>query len=102
MGEFEGEPVLEHSGGIHGFASYLLRMPARKLVVAVLSNNAMGSAVPALLPSGISGHGNPPDQRKTFLSSPHVLILAGVSPQGFGSQVVQLACHTPPSISQFW
>jgi CubicO group peptidase (beta-lactamase class C family) len=35
---YEGHPVIEHSGGINGFASYALRMPTDKVFVAMLTN----------------------------------------------------------------
>jgi D-alanyl-D-alanine carboxypeptidase len=39
IGEWHGRRTMEHSGGIHGFATYALRMPAEGLFVAILSNN---------------------------------------------------------------
>jgi CubicO group peptidase (beta-lactamase class C family) len=36
----EGLAVAEHGGGIHGFASGVLRIPSERVYVAVLSNNA--------------------------------------------------------------
>jgi CubicO group peptidase (beta-lactamase class C family) len=36
---WQGLPTMEHSGGIHGFATYALRMPSEQAFVAVLSNN---------------------------------------------------------------
>ncbi len=35
---YEGHPVIEHSGGINGFASYALRMPNDRVFVAMLTN----------------------------------------------------------------
>jgi D-alanyl-D-alanine carboxypeptidase len=35
---YEGHPVIEHSGGINGFASYALRMPKDRVFVAILTN----------------------------------------------------------------
>ena len=35
---YEGHPIIEHSGGINGFASYALRMPNDKVFVAMLTN----------------------------------------------------------------
>jgi CubicO group peptidase (beta-lactamase class C family) len=39
IGEWQGRQTMEHSGGIHGFATYALRMPAAGVFVALLSNN---------------------------------------------------------------
>jgi D-alanyl-D-alanine carboxypeptidase len=36
---WQGRRTAEHSGGIHGFATYALRMPAEAVFVAALSNN---------------------------------------------------------------
>jgi CubicO group peptidase (beta-lactamase class C family) len=39
IGEWQGRRTMEHSGGIHGFATYALRMPSEGVFVALLSNN---------------------------------------------------------------
>jgi CubicO group peptidase (beta-lactamase class C family) len=39
IGTWQGRQTMEHSGGIHGFATYVLRIPAAGLFVALLSNN---------------------------------------------------------------
>ena len=38
IGSYEGHQMIEHSGGIHGFASYALRVPDEKIFVAALTN----------------------------------------------------------------
>jgi D-alanyl-D-alanine carboxypeptidase len=38
IGTFEGHPVYEHGGGIHGFSAYVVRLPEDRVYVAVLSN----------------------------------------------------------------
>jgi D-alanyl-D-alanine carboxypeptidase len=38
VNSYEGHPVIEHSGGINGFASYALRMPNDRVYVAALTN----------------------------------------------------------------
>ena len=38
VNSYEGHPVIEHSGGINGFASYALRMPNDRVFVAALTN----------------------------------------------------------------
>jgi CubicO group peptidase (beta-lactamase class C family) len=37
--EIDGTPVIDHGGGIHGFATYALWMPEAKIYVALLCNN---------------------------------------------------------------
>lgn len=38
IGSYEGHPMIEHSGGIPGFASYAIRMPNDRVYVAALTN----------------------------------------------------------------
>lgn len=38
VNSYEGHPVIEHSGGIPGFASYAIRMPNDRVFVAALTN----------------------------------------------------------------
>ena len=38
IGSYEGHPMIEHSGGIPGFASYAIRMPNERVYVAALTN----------------------------------------------------------------
>ena len=38
ISSYEGHPIIEHSGGINGFASYALRMPNERVFVAALTN----------------------------------------------------------------
>jgi CubicO group peptidase (beta-lactamase class C family) len=38
IGTFDGRPVYEHGGGIHGFSAYVIRLPQDRVYVAVLSN----------------------------------------------------------------
>jgi len=37
--EIDGTPVIDHGGGIHGFATYAVWMPETKIYVALLCNN---------------------------------------------------------------
>jgi hypothetical protein len=39
MADLQGQVTQEHSGGIEGFTNYIIRLPARQVYVAVLSNN---------------------------------------------------------------
>jgi CubicO group peptidase (beta-lactamase class C family) len=38
MSTYEGHPIIEHSGGVNGFATDALRMPADRIFVAILTN----------------------------------------------------------------
>lgn len=44
VGQVEGQPAVMHGGGIHGFNSVLLHLPAHGLHVAVLSNGERASS----------------------------------------------------------
>ncbi len=43
LSEYAGQRLIEHGGGIHGFRSYAIRIPDKRIFVAVLSNNAGAS-----------------------------------------------------------
>ncbi|QYG00395.1 MULTISPECIES: serine hydrolase [Massilia] len=49
VGTLQGTPVIEHGGGINGFSTYALRLPEKKIFVAVLGNADSGSANPEVL-----------------------------------------------------
>ncbi|MCL4861940.1 MAG: beta-lactamase family protein [Caldilineaceae bacterium] len=38
MGNYEGHPIAEHNGGINGFHTQVMRLPADKVYVAILTN----------------------------------------------------------------
>jgi CubicO group peptidase (beta-lactamase class C family) len=38
MSVYESHPIIEHGGGINGFTTYALRMPADRIFVAILTN----------------------------------------------------------------
>ena len=44
VGSFEGRPVQEHGGGIHGFSAYVVRLPEDHVYVAVLANSTTTNA----------------------------------------------------------
>ena len=46
---YEGHPVIEHSGGIHGFRGHVLRLPADLGYIAVLSNDGGPGRSPTTL-----------------------------------------------------
>lgn len=51
LASYEGHRTVEHGGGIHGFASYVLSMPDDGIYVAILTN---GSAGPKLSPQRLA------------------------------------------------
>ena len=44
LGKLNGHPVIEHGGGIPGFSTFVLRLPADHLSVVVLTNQEAGDA----------------------------------------------------------
>lgn len=43
MSAYESHPIIEHGGGVNGFATYALRLPADRIFVAILTNrDSMG------------------------------------------------------------
>ena len=52
IGELRGLTMIDHSGGLNGFQSYLVRFPAQRLTIAVLSNAL--DAPPSLVPATIA------------------------------------------------
>lgn len=72
---YEGHRVLEHGGGINGFAAELLRLPDDHLIVVILSNNPEHRPGPNLLAARIAALliGKPLDERKAVSVAPAVL-----------------------------
>ena len=52
LGELRGLALVDHSGGLNGFQSYLVRYPAQKVTIAVLSNAL--DAPPGLVPATLA------------------------------------------------
>lgn len=46
---YEGHDIIEHGGGIHGFSTYALRVPDRRVFVAILANRDSGPQSPETL-----------------------------------------------------
>jgi len=55
VSEYEGHPMIEHDGGISGFSSYALRMPADRVYVAFLLNSRDDAKFPETLGMKIAG-----------------------------------------------
>ncbi len=53
IGELRGLRLIDHSGGLQGFQSYLVRFPAQRLTIAILANAL--EAPPGLIPATL-GH----------------------------------------------
>ena len=52
IGEMRGLQIIDHSGGLNGFQSYLVRYPAQKVTITVLSNAQ--DAPPGLVPATLA------------------------------------------------
>ncbi|UUZ57230.1 beta-lactamase family protein [Massilia sp. H-1] len=46
IGTLRGSPMVSHGGGINGFSTFALRLPEKKVFVAVLGNIDGGLASP--------------------------------------------------------
>ena len=55
VSEYEGHPMIEHDGGVSGFSSYALRMPANRVYVAFLLNSRDNAKFPETLGMKIAG-----------------------------------------------
>ncbi len=55
IGKIRDVDVLEHSGGIPGFATHVLRAPAQGVFIAILTNNDTQKPSPAALAQNIAG-----------------------------------------------
>lgn len=79
--EFEGEQVIEHGGGIFGFVTHMARIPQKRLLVAILSNNEASDPSPEALALRIVAKalGKGIEDRKTVeLDAPALDEYAGV------------------------
>jgi CubicO group peptidase (beta-lactamase class C family) len=54
IGESRGLNLISHGGGLHGFSSYLMRLPEKDFTVAVLANSL--PTIPELSSSGLAHH----------------------------------------------
>ncbi len=76
LGSYEGHRTVEHGGGIHGFASYVLSMPDDAVYVAILTNGAAG---PKLSPQRLATQmaaiavGKPVQEPKAISMAPEQL-----------------------------
>ncbi|MGC1548596.1 MAG: serine hydrolase domain-containing protein [Rhodanobacter sp.] len=80
LGTVRGEPVVEHNGGIEGFASQLTYFPKQHVTIVVLVNTDAGSPNPRSLAHrlGALAIGKPyVDWRAINVSAPHLQELSG-------------------------
>jgi D-alanyl-D-alanine carboxypeptidase len=54
VGQFEGQPMISHGGGIPGFSTFALRLPKDKVFVAVLHNADRGLPQPEMIASRLA------------------------------------------------
>jgi len=79
IGTYNGEPLLAHGGGIHGFVTFALRMPERKIFVAVLSNNPAGPTPQLLAQKAVAAAcGEPLSWQRVDLSAEQLEKFVGV------------------------
>ncbi|SHH43985.1 serine hydrolase [Massilia sp. CF038] len=73
-----GTPMIAHGGGINGFSTFALRLPEKKVFVAVLANIDGGLASPDFVARKIAAiaAGNPFPVLKAIKSDPAVLAAA--------------------------
>jgi CubicO group peptidase (beta-lactamase class C family) len=80
-GKLRGAPMIGHGGGINGFNTYALRLPAEKLYVAVLSNvdSGLPPAGEAAYKAAAIAIGNPfPEYKEVKLDAKTLDAYAGV------------------------
>jgi CubicO group peptidase (beta-lactamase class C family) len=73
VNSYEGHPVIEHSGGINGFASYALRMPNDHVFVAALTNKDFESPGKTVLKIAALAIGKPYREPVAIKLAPSVL-----------------------------
>lgn len=75
VGTLRGREAVEHGGGIHGFATYALSLPADRVYVAVLANSDVPKAPPGYLAKRLAAIalGSPFPERTAITVDPSVL-----------------------------
>jgi CubicO group peptidase (beta-lactamase class C family) len=75
VSEWDGARIVEHSGGIFGFATDLLHVPGERLVIVVLSNNPAQEPGPESLAYRVAlkSLGRPWEERKAVQLDPSTL-----------------------------
>ncbi len=71
ISEYDGREVVSHGGGINGFTCYLLRAPADRVFVTVLTNRNDEKANPGLVARMLAAAalGKPVDEKTVVLAS---------------------------------
>lgn len=75
IGKLNGAARIAHGGGINGFSTYALRVPAKKVYVAVLSNTESGRMHPEMVATKAAAIaiGKPFPDHKAVTVAPEVL-----------------------------
>jgi CubicO group peptidase (beta-lactamase class C family) len=75
IGRLNGAAKIAHGGGINGFSTYALRVPEKKVFVAVLSNTDSGRTHPEMVATKVAAiaMGKPFPDFKAVTVAPHVL-----------------------------
>lgn len=75
IGRLNGASKMAHGGGINGFSTYALRVPEKKVFVAVLSNKESGGTDPQMVANKVAAiaMGKPFPDHKAVTVAPKVL-----------------------------
>lgn len=75
IGSLNGASKIAHGGGINGFSTYALRVPEKKVFVAVLSNTESGGTQPQMVATKVAAIaiGKPFPEHKAVTVAPEVL-----------------------------
>ncbi len=75
MSSLRGTPMIAHGGGINGFSTFALRLPEKKVFVAVLGNNDRAKLSPDYVAQKVAGiaAGNPFPDFKAITADPAAL-----------------------------
>lgn len=77
MADWETVPTQEHSGGIEGFSSYIIRIPSEQVYVTVLANSAEADTYSLALKLAAIALGKPFEPKAITLNTPRLETLSG-------------------------
>ena len=77
MADWEAVPTQEHSGGIEGFSSYIIRIPSEQIYVTVLANSAEADTYSLAVKLAAIAMGKPFDPKAIRLDPQRLKLLSG-------------------------
>lgn len=77
MADWETVPTQEHSGGIEGFSSYIIRIPSEQVYVTVLANSAEADTYSLALKLAAIAIGKPFEPKAIALKPQRLKVLSG-------------------------